>query len=306
MDQLDRLESQVVRGTRANVDPTLILKDEERFLRKNPIVRKGAGAVIPVSPQGDASYLEMSGTSIKVGIEVINKMYHQICETVECVIVDANNAGAYRSGEAMQMLWRSMEAKSNRLRVPLTGVMRSLCRVWIALGKAHGIANTEDENPGEGILLPPVVDKAPVSQDELKEAHAAGEESEPRTLVYPQKVGTGSHVIFTWPPYWNPTTQQENEKATAMTSAVAGGLLSAETGVHEFASFIGIDPTREQTRITREKLESRSELDAALEREIKRKDSSIGPEDGEEGEDEGSESETESEDDEQDDENEDG
>lgn len=246
IDQLDRIMSQTVKGTRANVDPTLVLKEDQRHLQRNPVIRKGAGNIIPVSPQGDAKYLEMSGQSIKMGLDVSERLYHQICETVECVIVDAANAGAYRSGEAMQMLWRSMESKTNRLRVPLVQVIARLGSLWASMGIVHGVNVTAEGSDGEvqGIRLQALADP------EHKDV-AAGIVKNP-------------YVTISWPPYWNPTPQQEQAKAVALTAAVTGDLLSPQTGLEEFAAFIGIDPTREAERVQEAADETKSSVEALL------------------------------------------
>lgn len=261
MDELDRVQSAVVRATKANTDPTLVIQDEERYLR-GEVLRKGTGAAIPLSPKGSVKYLEMSGVSIRVGLEVAERLYMQICETAECVIVNPSMAGAYRSGEAIQLLWRSMEAKTNRLRVPLVVTMQSLARIFADFGRVLGVSSMED--PRGGIVLPPVVTRVQPTAEEAEAALSRGEQPEPRIQVEPQEVGTGSHVTFAWPPYWEPTSAQIEQMSRALTAGKTSAIVSAESSVRTFARYLGIDAAEELTRIAAEKGQETSALDAAL------------------------------------------
>ena len=67
LDKVDRLQSQATRATMDNVDPTLLIKEDERFRRRSHTLRKGKA--FTVSEKGDARYLEMQGTSVKVAME---------------------------------------------------------------------------------------------------------------------------------------------------------------------------------------------------------------------------------------------
>jgi hypothetical protein len=262
LDQLDRLVSQTTRASRANADPTLHIKESERYARRGKTVKKGS--VITTSSEGDAKYLEIAGTSIRTGMDLIEIIKQEILQTAECIVVDPTTAGSYKSGEALQLLWRSMEAKANRLRVTIESSMKTLCRVWISMGKELGVANLEDENPGEGILLPPYIHQpdTPELPDEMDENDAE---------IEPQEVGTGAHVVFRWPPYWSPTPKQINDLGLAMQAARTSGVLSTESRIGIMANYVGLDPQEEEQRIRLEMLElakkEEEEFDRHLEQE---------------------------------------
>lgn len=269
LDEVDRLQSQTIKSSKANVDPTVVRKDEARFRRSHPFLGKGVGHVMDVGPEGDVKYLEVNGASIKMGWDGIANVTMQVLQTAECVIVTPENAGNYRSGEALQVLWRSMEAKAGRLRTPLRGAVRASARLWIALGKAHGVVNVEevDEGEGEGIRLPPKQVKAePPTPEDLAKLAEKGEawvEPEPKWVA--QSVGTGTCVQIQWPPFWSPTPQQLQAFTAALQTATAGAkVISRETAVRTLARYMGHDPAAELDLIEKDERAADAKMQAAM------------------------------------------
>lgn len=256
-DRVDRLQSMVVRGSIANTDPTLVRKIEDRLRRRRPIERKGYGAMIDVGPGGDAKLLEITGTSIETSWNGVRQLRDEILQTASCVIIDPENAGAYKSGEALALLWRRMEARCNRLRVPLTSVIRQVAELWIELGAAWGITSVE-EAEGQGIILPPLVTEP--TDEEL----AMNPEAKPETGIY--QVGTGRYVEIVWPPYHVPTATQLQAMAQAL--AVANGqkpTVSQETATGMMVSYLGKgDPTEERRKIEEERAAGQEQFAAAM------------------------------------------
>lgn len=255
LDVLDRIQSQTCKGTRANVDPTLVVKESERKL-KGRFFQKGTGHVITVSPDGEVSYLEISGNSLKMGWDAASELRSQILQTVECVIVTPENAGAYRSGEALQVLWRSMESKCNRLRVTLKSAIQQICAVWIGLARTHGILSKESPGSASGIRLPPRVRVA-----DRRESLGSPIVANPTLETH--HVGEGSHVIVRWPPYWAPTPMQIQQMSSAMQISNGGSAtLSEETSVEVMSSFVGQDPSQEKERLAAQRAGEESRYDA--------------------------------------------
>src|SRR5690606_34585419 len=160
--------------------PTLHIKEEERLKRKMGVIHKGSGGVITTSTTGDAKYLEIDGSSVDVGLKMIQTLRAEVLQTTGAVLVEPDTTGTYKSGEALQLLGGTMETKGNRLRVTLTQAMREISRIFLHMGKVLGVANIEDENPGPGILLPPVVRQKDVPQpaelDEINDAITSTQE----------------------------------------------------------------------------------------------------------------------------------
>ncbi len=268
LDQLDRLESQIYKAARANVDPTLHVKEEMSARRKMGTIQKGSnGSALITSPTGDAKYIEMEGTSITVGMDLARQIEFEILKTTECVIIDPEQTGQnrYQSGEAIRLQWRSMEAKANRYRVTIEQVIRELSRIFLTLGRTLGIANLEDPKPGEGIGLPPVVRQPDIPED-------PDQVDRNNAIVEPQNVGTGAHVEYRWPDYWDPTPTGVRETAEAM--RMATDVLSQDTRTAAVAKAVGVDPQEERARMWREaklaKDEDESEFDRDLDRDKKR------------------------------------
>ena len=259
-DRLDRFQSMVVRGSIANIDPTLVRKIDDRLRRRRPVERKGHGALIDVGPTGDAKLLEITGSSIEMGWNGVRELRNQTLQTVGCVIVDPESAGAYKSGEALALLWRRMESRCNRFRVPATTVLRQLASLWIALGNAWGVTSVEDPDKG-GIVLPPLTIEEPQPEP------APGEPvPEPKVVTKPHEVGDGKFVNVVWPPYHVPTANQLQAMATAL--ATANGqkaTISQETATAEMVGFLGRgDPSDERRRIEEEQAKGREQFAAAM------------------------------------------
>ncbi len=270
LDKLDRLQSQVYKAAIANTDPTLMIKEAQYKRRRNNIIRKGSDGILAISADGDAKYLEMQGTSVKVGMDAILDLTTEILQTVECVVIQPEHAKAYQSGEALQILWRSMEARANRLRTPLSVVIRQICKIMIRYGLKFGIANSEDEGKqkdGEKahILLPPrkivkpVPERPPVPPGEFPEPPPEPEITWEAHTV--EKGNKHSHIALEWPNYWTPTPAQIMSTATAMSTATGGKqIISAETSTRYFAGLMSVDPDEETRRLEKEKLEGAHEV----------------------------------------------
>ncbi len=132
LDQLDREQSIVHKAIRNNTAPTVVVKDAQaEFRRPREYIK---GKLIEVGKDGDAKYLEMAGQSIEIGLKGIDALTMQVLRTVECIVLDPEQAKSYNSGESMQMLWRSMECRAGRLRVTAGGAVRETSDFWIKAG----------------------------------------------------------------------------------------------------------------------------------------------------------------------------
>ena len=242
-DRADRVRSFATRATIANTDPTLLYKDHERVRRRNPMIRKGHGARIETSPDGDAKLLETSGASVEMAWKTYAELRHDILQTVACVIVDPDNAGSYRSGEALAMLVRRMEARASRLRIPLGDEIQQIARLWCELGRSLGVSSEEEEE-AEGIVLPPRV-----TEDE------GNPDADPK--IEPFKAGRGRYVQVKWGVYHHPTMVQLQAMAGALTTANgAKPVLSARTTTELAAAYLSLGSPEDEMRRLREEREA--------------------------------------------------
>lgn len=273
-DRLDRLQSMVVRASIANVDPTLVYSDDQRHQRTNPILKKGWGQVIRTGPQGKASFLETSGESVKMGWDGIRELREQYLQTVGCFIVDAQTAGTYKSGEALQLLRKPMEHVVGRKRVPLGDAIVQICEAWIVAGRQHKVANADDEKSEGGIALPPWIEEIkPPPRPPLAVAGEEGEDAtepeEPPAVQRKRRVhevGDGRCVELSWPPFDTPTAAQLLSLAQAL--GVATGqkqILSQETATSVIVNYLGKgDPADEYQRVQDENRRRAAEFGASM------------------------------------------
>jgi hypothetical protein len=261
LDKLDRLQSQVYKAATANADPTLVVKEERHLRRKNNVIQKGSNHVIAVSPQGSVEYLEIGGKSVEVGLTAINAMVSEVLQTVECVVISPEYAKAYQSGEALQILWRSMESRANRLRVTVASVVRELCYLFLKFGQKHKVANIEDVNTDKdqtGILLPPrkVIGQIEADPDDPMMPREPSVSWEPHDPGNPN-----AYVSLEWPPYWTPTAAQIAQLAQGLSMATTQKqVISGETAIRSFAQMLGNDGDEEVRRIATEKAEGQQSL----------------------------------------------
>lgn len=267
LDKLDRLQSQVYKAAVANADPTIVIKEERQHRNRSRVIQKGSQHVIPVSTAGEVKYLEISGSSIEVGLAAINALVSEILQTVECVVISPEYAKAYQSGEALQILWRSMESRANRLRVTLGNVIRELCYLFLKFGNAYKVANAEmvdTEKDHSGIVLPPRRVVVPPPED--PEPPVPGEPptpaGEPEVKWETHAPGNvNAYIALEWPPYWTPTAAQIQQMAQALSTATTSKqVISRETAVRQFAQMMGHDGDEEMRRIEEEAAEGMAQF----------------------------------------------
>lgn len=260
-DKIDRVESQTVKATIANADPTLKVKKTSHPRRRNEI-NLGSGNAIALRPDEDASFLEMQGTATRAGWEGVTNLRDQLLQTVGCVLVDPTTAGKGQSGEALEKLWRSMEARVDRLRTPNGRSIQALSMKWLSLGKKWGVARRdkplktvgdEEGPPNEGgILLDPWVE----TEDDPTTVDAT------EAKVHPHKVGKGNHVEIIWPPAHSPTSEQISAMANGLSIAAGGkALISQETASAHMAAALGQeDPGSEFRRLQKQQEEEQEQM----------------------------------------------
>lgn len=238
LDKLDQLNSQATKAAIANADPTVVLKDSERAIRRGGVVRKGSGNVIPVGEKGDAKYLEISGDSLEAAYAAIDKLQQQILQTTRCVEATPEMAKSNESGEARQILWRPMESRANRLRVGLETAALEEADLWRTIGMREEL--------------------------DLPDMEVKDQEGESR-WVTPRAAGTKSAFTVEYPPYWTPTAGQLEQFARGLSIAAgARPVFSTETASRQIAEFIGTDPDAEWMRVQREAEEMREQQQEQL------------------------------------------
>lgn len=243
MDAADKLQSMLVRGSIANVDPTLCISDFVWADRFWPTREKGYGKIIKTSESGSAKLLEISGQGVEQSRKTLQDVIMQIEHRCGIVIIDPDTAGSYRSGEALGLLWRRMEQKAGRKRRSLTRAVRQIAKIWLDILGAVKIGNVE---------LPP-------------RTVPAKDGGEPKVLD--QKLGKSRWITIDWPPYNYPTPAQLLSTAQALSIAAGGKqIISEETATGWMLGTMGrTDPQRERKQIDSEQQARVDALDDELE-----------------------------------------
>jgi hypothetical protein len=252
-DTIDRLISQVNKGTLLNLDPTLAINADPREVEMLGGVRKGSDNAIMLGASGNARYVEMAGSGVTVANEVISRLESNVLNVTRCVIVDPEKiSGSAQSAKAIEYIYEPMLLKADELRaqygdmliIPILKVMEKIARKFV--GKTVELPPAEDGTPRIGKYtfdLPPKVVAPSADAPE-------GEEAE----VQERSVGKGGYIRLAWGPYFAPT---ENDKQLAITNAVAalaGGVIDEDTAVRSAAAVFGVrDPAAMLKRIREQK-----------------------------------------------------
>jgi hypothetical protein len=250
-DSLDMLKSVVVRGATLNLDPTLIMKMDPDLVSRTGL-KKGSDNSLMVGETGDAHYMELQGTSINVGLQLVEKMRDAVLEATQCVIPDPDAvAGSGTSSLALKVRYEPMLAKCEILREQYGDAITRLLTQMLRVAQTRtNTTHTEvDEETGEetevqlAIKLPPrvqtdIVDGKPVS---------TSVEREP---------GESTDIDLDWPAFFNPTPTDQQAQATTIGAAVVQGIMSKKTGVEELSAIFNLDPFKEQARIDEQELDT--------------------------------------------------
>lgn len=250
-DMIDLIYSVITRGAVLNLDPTLKLKMDIDLVQRMG-VKKGSDNALVVGEQGDAEYMEMSGTSIEAGLKLFDSMRRAALETAQCIVPDPSEVAAEGvSSVAIKAMFAPMLGKADILREQYGGGMvRILDPIVVVSRKASDsriIVYDKEGNSEEGQLfidLPKKVDKEPILDADGK---PTGETKITRTDRMP---GEGGDIDPRWPQYFPPTPDDQAKVATTLQLATGGKpFLSKQSAVEGFAAAFGIQPDEEWDRV---------------------------------------------------------
>ncbi len=242
-DTIDRLLSQMNKGTLLNCDPTLILGIDPKTQAMGGGLQKGSEHAISVGPDGKAEYLEISGSSVDAPLELLKVLKQQTLDITRCVIADPNNiAGSAQSARAIEFLYQPMIEKADVLRAhygdmgirPLLELMEKMAR--------HFEGKTFKDADGETVKF---------GFNFKKEV----------------KLGPGGHLLIQWGPYFAPTEEDKQLRITNAIAAKAGGLIDLETAMNYIADIFQVRDVASMMKKVEK--ESEDELDAMYDQATK-------------------------------------
>jgi hypothetical protein len=218
---IDMLTAQAHRGLIYNADPTLLLTTKAEM----GTISKGSDNALRV-PDGNASYLELTGTSAKACMEQADEYRRRVLECSQCVL--EHPEGTTKTATEVEKLYQSMVSKADLMReqygqrcvVPLLEMMyQAAVKVLKPTQGAEGIVRGE-------IKLPPKYQKNP--------------ETGAVEAVQLQP-GTGGVIGLRWPGYFSPSLDDITKAATAAAGAKSGGLIDDETAINFVAPYFKVE-----------------------------------------------------------------
>lgn len=262
LDRLDVIDSMIVRGTIANCDPTLVIKDRLIERRMWPMRAKGFGQKIELSEAGDTKLLEMSGKTIETAILTAQRLEDSVSSRTGHIMIKPDQASAMQSGVALQILRGTQNNRIAVRRGPLGNAISQIAKILLNFVRAEGIKAIGAG--GRGIEMSPV--------------EQAREDDDEPTFDLP-KLGPGRAIAVGWGELYSPTPTDLQALAQSSTLATGGrAVVSQRTAVGMFASLgqTGVPAETEIERIREEekarvasfessmKPDSDDELEAAM------------------------------------------
>lgn len=291
-NSLDLVNSTIVRGGVKNLDPTLVLKLKAQQF--NMGIRKGSDNALVVGDAGDARYLELAGSAMQAGLNLVQTQRKQILEATECVIPDADElTSAGMSSVAIQELFAPMTATADLMRESYGDAIERLLEQQITSWRRRqpsastsesgeeiietDFEEEEVEEPvvdGEGNLTGEIatrIDQTAIIYtldlpDRVIEEEVIDESGNPTgevTITFePRELGEGGDVELQWPPYFPLSETEKQAQATQLTIANAGKpLMSHKTSVEQFSAAMSLDSIQEWKRLADQKIDEQAKVD---------------------------------------------
>lgn len=233
-DRINELASATNKGTIANVDPTLVIKDEKGT--NSGVIRKGSEHAI--YSKGGAAYLELEGTAVKTASEWCQKLEQWCLDEAGVVNADPHEIATKAvSGEALKVVYMPMTAQCDLLRGQygkliknvLVGMLKASRAI---IGRPPGeLVRTEDGRVLQSVptvVLPP---KFIETTDEK-----TGKKS---TSQVERKPGMSELVQLNWRSYFPPTPADVTAMVTSASTA-KGALIQQKTATAYVANVFGV------------------------------------------------------------------
>ena len=275
LDSVDIVNSVNVGGTIQNLDPTLKLRMDQDTIGE-AVVRKGSQNAIVTGTNGDASYLELSGTAVQAGQATIKQQREQILESCQCVIPDPNEVVASStSSVALKIVYAPMLSKGDVMRDQfgdaivriLEGMLKSarLALVGQEVKEIEVDENDSELVDEEGnpmvrdvryeLNMEPLIVNEEILDDE---GNPTGEYT---VTKKPRVPGEGT-LTLEWPAYFKETTDDKSKQSSMLVSACGNKqILSQKTASEIIAATMQLDTQQEWFRIVQEQQAARDNID---------------------------------------------
>lgn len=256
-DEINQLLSATGRGTKRNVDPTLVVHANADANRG--AIKKGSDNAI-FSP-GGAKYLELSGESVRAARDLIEVLRGAALDAAGVVLADPEKlSGAAQSAAAMRIIYAPMLANADILReqygeMGIRRILEDMLRMARVLMTRPAQRDPETgEMQKAAVVLPPRV----------LYTQGAGGELDRKSVD--RKPGTATTVGLNWPAYF-PATTADVKLSVESAQAANGGkqVISRRSSVLYIAQHFGVeDVDQELVEIEDEERETREAQEAMM------------------------------------------
>ncbi len=234
------------------------------------VIRKGSDNAITPGLQGGAEYLELAGTSLAAGGQLVDDLRGQVLEVSQCVSPDPDKvAAAGSSSVAQKMIFRPMLGRCDILRVqygaPLVRLLDKIARSAGRRIDAEERPTVIDETTNEEVEIQEFVDLPPRAESVAELDEAGAPTGKMTTQLVPRVLGPSIGTTkLKWPDYFKATSQDTQAEAGALTSANGGlPLVSHQSSVESFAETQGRDPAKEWA-LVKEQMEKQAAGEAGM------------------------------------------
>lgn len=267
LDSMDVLSSVTVRGTTANLDPTVVLQVDPGLVAHGG-VKKGSDNALAVGEGGDAHYMEIGGAGTEAGIKLLDMLRRYALETAQCVVPDPNEVASQGiSSVSIKALYRTMLAHAGVIQNQYgKGIKRLLRQVRraariVGVGQPRLLAPQAPQEVPGGVLeaapdpfpqtvIPTLALPPRIVDEEVLDPTTGIATGEKTQKAVDQKPGASDYVKLKWPPFFPNTMKDVLDAATALTTATGGkAILSKQTAVEQMARVVGKDPGEEWAKV---------------------------------------------------------
>lgn len=277
-DSADMVMSVLAHGGAKNLDPTLLLKIEEAVMKRASQIQKGSEHAIWVGKDGDAKYLEVAGTSISAGVQLVEKLRQVALECAQVVAHDPDRLSAATNASALKLLHFPMISVGNGLRGTYGRALKRLLEQMLRSARAHLHPDNSVELEGKEEISDEAVQEpgggadaseggATTSDGPEAQGEAAEPEGPPFLRLPPRLVeepaldpvtgeptaekvqrwverdpGVGGEVALVWPEWFEPTPADKQAALTSLVAANGGAaVLPREMATRSAARVLGLD-----------------------------------------------------------------
>jgi len=239
MNVLDIMNSEISKGTNANLDPTLLMKVDVEFVKVQGSLKKGSDNALMMDRLDSAEYLELTGSSLSVALTVFQQKRKNALEICSCVIPDPDVIAAQgTSSVALKMMFSRMISSCNVKRTLYGEGIARLLNDQLAIARKYYAAGFKLNIP-DGVK-------------EIEEIDPITKEPTGNILLkpYTKVPGMKGTLNLVWGPYFQPTPTDIQSGITAMQTATGGKpVITQRSAVKVVSQMVGLDPEVEYTSL---------------------------------------------------------